>query len=123
MNRNGRQAPRQPPRKRQSTKPMSKEDFLQKAFAAVQDKLSTAARQNLQANFELQYDYPDEYVVFQDDWSGEERKRRLVRRILAHGPDTEIKRLSDLVKSLSGEDRLRVQFQFVDDPFREEIRL
>src|SRR5262245_41823614 len=38
---------------------------------------------------ELQYDYPDEYVVFLDDWVGEGRKRRLVRRVLAHGPPEE----------------------------------
>jgi hypothetical protein len=101
---------------------MSKEEFLEFALSRVRDKPTRAGWQNLRANFELQYDYPDEYVVFLDDWTGEGRNRRLERRVLDHAPPGNSKRLSDLVASLSGEDRLRVQFVFADDPFTNEIR-
>ena len=70
---------------------------------------------------ELQYDYPDEYVVFLDDWVGEGRKRRLVRRVLAHGPPEETKRLSDVVAALPFEDRRRIQFIYIRDPFLNEV--
>jgi hypothetical protein len=100
---------------------MSREDFLKLAFSVVKDKLSSAGRQNLQANFELQYDYPDEYVAFFDEWEGEGRKRRLNRRLLGHSPDMKV--IGDLIVSLSPEDRPRVQFQYVHDPFTREVRL
>lgn len=100
---------------------MSKEEFLELAFSVVKDKLTSAARQNLQANFELQYDYPNEFVAFLDDWEGEGRKRRLVRRLVGHSP--EMKPVSSLVAALPKEDQLRVQFVYAEDPFTNEIRL
>ena len=58
---------------------MSRDEFVQSALARVMEKLSSAARQNLQANYELAYDYPNEYVVFLDEWTGKGRGRRLER--------------------------------------------
>jgi hypothetical protein len=110
-----------PPRLRVEKKPMSKEEFLEWAFGRLTEKLSSAARQNLQANYELQYDYPDEWVVFLDDWAGEGRKRRLVRRLLAHGPPEDTKRLSDVVAALPLEDQMRIQFIYIRDPFLNEV--
>jgi hypothetical protein len=123
MSENGRSKRRGKPDGQPAKRPMSREDFLQRAFSAVNEELSAAARQNLRANFELQYDYPAEYVVFLDDWEGAGRGRRLKRRVLGHGPRTEIKALSDLVASLSLKDQMRVQFLFIEDPFTEEIPL
>ncbi len=88
------------------------------AFAAVKEKLSNAARQNLQANFELQYDYPGEFVVFLDDWEGKGRNRRLNRRLLGHSPD--MKPMGELVDSLPQEEQVRVQFVYAYDPFIED---
>jgi hypothetical protein len=113
--------PEAKPTHRPAKKPMTREEFLKLAFSVVKDKLSSAGRQNLQANFELQYDYPDEYVAFFDEWEGEGRKRRLHRRLLGHSPDMGV--ISDLIVSLSPEDRLRVQFQYVHDPFTGEVLL
>jgi hypothetical protein len=102
-------------------KPMSREEFLAYALSRSGDKLSVAARQNLEANYGLQYDYPDEYVVFRDHWEGTGRKRRLVREVLAHGPREDLKKLSDLVGALPFEEQIRVYFYFIRDPFVEEI--
>jgi hypothetical protein len=124
MSRNGRQPPKSKspkPRLETPTRSMSKEEFLQWAFSRLDEKLSSAARQNLQANYELQYDYPDEYVVYLDDWTGEGKNRRLNRRVLGHGPMEETPRLSALVDSLPPEDRLRVQYHYVSDPFLDEL--
>lgn len=118
---NGRQDAKLPPRMRVKKKPMSKEEFLEWAFGRLTEKLSAAARQNLQANYELQYDYPDEYVVFLDDWVGEGRKRRLVRRVLAHEPAEGIKKLSDVIATLPLEDQARIQFIYIRDPFLNEV--
>src|SRR5262245_49915990 len=105
MSRNGKQQSRKSP-KRPAKKPMSREDFLKLAFSVVNDKLSAAGRQNLQANFEQQYDYPVECVVCFDEWAGQGRARRLERRVLRHG--TRMKPLSDLIAFLPLQDQLRV---------------
>jgi hypothetical protein len=106
-------------------RPMSREDFLEFALSVVKakEKLTLAAEQNLRANFGLQYDYPDQYVVFRDHWEGTGRKRRLVREVLAHGTREDLKKLSDLVVTLPFGEENGVSFDFIRDPFREEIEI
>src|SRR4051794_31673646 len=98
----------------QPERPMTREDFLEFALSIINEKLSSAARQNLLANFGLQYDYPNEYVAFLDDWEGEGRKRRLIRRLVGHSPD--VKTVSDLISQLPPEDQKRINFVYADDP-------
>ncbi|HYT89661.1 MAG TPA: hypothetical protein VEL76_13220 [Gemmataceae bacterium] len=121
MSRKKQQAQQDTTKNGPQAKPMSREEFIAYAISRSGDKLSAAARQNLEANYGLQYDYPDEYVVFRDDWEGAGRKRRLIRRVLAHGPPEDVKRLSDFVGALPSEEQLRVFFYFIQDPFMEEI--
>ena len=99
-------------------RPMSREAFFEFAFSRVREKLSLAARQNLEANRGLQYDYPNEYAAFLDDWEGKGRNRRLIRRLVAHSPDVKV--VSDAVAALPREDRMRINFVYLYDPFKEE---
>lgn len=123
MKKNGRQPRKEKGSKEPAPKTMGKEEFLEFALSAAEkeQKLSHAARVNLRANYEVQYDYPNEYIAFLDDWSGKGRNRRLDRRIVAHS--TDMKTVSDAIAKLSHEDRCRIQFLYVDDPFTDVFEL
>src|SRR5438874_1059183 len=110
MSRKKQQAPPGATKNGPPARPMSREDFLEFALSVVKakEKLSLAAEQNLRANFGLQYDYPNEYVAFLDDWEGKGRNRRLIRRLVGHSPD--MKTVSDLILKLPPEDHKRINF-------------
>jgi hypothetical protein len=89
--------------------PFDLEKLVHQAMLFHGDANDCGHEQRVRADFRLQMDYPGQYVVFKDVWSGGERGKGILdRQILVHSTDWY--GVSDTT------DHPEVEWDYIDDP-------
>ncbi|HKI33570.1 MAG TPA: hypothetical protein VKA46_17075 [Gemmataceae bacterium] len=94
-----------------ASRPIDIEVVYAQALACYPEELPVEDRQRLRADLQLQIDYPGEYVAYIDLWEGDASRRRLARRVVAHGPS-----LDDIQPALIEHRENGAAVCYADDP-------